>query len=187
MNEDKKLYLYSGLAIALAVVAYVVITNKKPLAKPADASSSKEEEEEESDLVVTPSGDTITPEQAIIDPTLTEILKLPLAQIKLKMLNKKVYTKLDNVNPRTTPYVNNGWFVNNSVGGKITQKGTLAGIVTDVAQDEGKMSNSQGKVYIWFKIKPSAQAIKQIKDDSNIFLGTKRGAFWLREDVIIKK
>ena len=29
MNTDKKLYLYSGLAIALSVVAYVVITKKK--------------------------------------------------------------------------------------------------------------------------------------------------------------
>ena len=29
MNSDKKLYLYSGLAIALSVVAYVVITRKK--------------------------------------------------------------------------------------------------------------------------------------------------------------
>ena len=31
MNSDKKLYLYSGLAIALSVVAYVVITEKKKL------------------------------------------------------------------------------------------------------------------------------------------------------------
>ena len=31
MNSDKKLYLYSGLAIALSVVAYVVITRKRKL------------------------------------------------------------------------------------------------------------------------------------------------------------
>jgi hypothetical protein len=187
MNGDKKLYLYSGLAIALAVVAYVVITKKKPLLDTADASTVDAEQEEEENIVVTPSGDTITTEQASIDPTLSEILKLPLAQIKLKMLNKKIYTKLDNVNPRITPYVNNGWFVNNSVGGKITQKGTFAGIVTDVAQDKGKMANSQGKVYIWFKIKPSAEAIKQIKEDTPILLTPITDAFWLREDVIVKK
>jgi hypothetical protein len=186
MNGDKKLYLYSGLAIALAVVAYVVITKKKPLLNTAD-TSTVEGEEEDMDLVVTPSGDTISTEQAIIDPTLTEILKLPLAEIKLKMLNKKIYTKLDNVNPRITPYVNNGWFVNNSVGGKITQKGTFAGIVTDVAQDKGKMANSQGKVYIWFKIKPSAEAVKQIKEDTPLLLTAKTDNFWLREDVIVKK
>jgi len=185
MNGDKKLYLYSGLAIALAVVAYVVITKKKPLLNTADATVEGEEAEEE--IVVTPSGDTITPEQASIDPALSDILKLPLAQIKLKMLNKKIYTKLDNVNPRITPYVNNGWFVNNGVGGKITQKGTFAGIVTDVAQDKGKMANSQGKVYVWFKIKPSAEAIKQIKEDTPILLTPKTDFFWLREDVIVKK
>ena len=185
MNGDKKLYLYSGLAIALAVVAYVVITKKKPLLNTADATVEGEEAEEE--IVVTPSGDTITPEQAIIDPALSDILKLPLAQIKLKMLNQKVYTKLDNVNPRQSPYVNNGWFVNNGVGGKITQKGTYAGIVSDVAQDKGSMANSQGKVYIWFKIKPSAEAVRQIKEDANIFLGAKTDTFWLREDVIVKK
>jgi len=187
MNGDKKLYLYSGLAIALAVVAYVVITKKKPLLNTTDASTVDSEEEQEENIVVTPSGDTITPEQANIDPALTDILKLPLAQIKLKMLNQKVYTKLDNVNPRITPYVNNGWFVNNSVGGKITQKGTFAGIVTDVAQDKGKMSNSQGKVYIWFKIKPSAEAVKQIKEDTPLLLTAKTDNFWLREDVIVKK
>lgn len=185
MNGDKKLYLYSGLAIALAVVAYVVITKKKPLLETPEASTVDAEEEE--DIVVTPSGDTITTEQANIDPTLSEILKLPLAQIKLKMLNKKIYTKLDNVNPRQTPYVNNGWFVNNSVGGKITQKGTYAGIVTDVAQDKGLMVNSQGKVYVWFKVKPSAEAVKQIKEDTPILLRPKTDFFWLREDVIVKK
>jgi hypothetical protein len=185
MNGDKKLYLYSGLAIALAVVAYVVITKKKPLLNTADATVEGEEAEEE--VVVTPSGDTITTEQASIDPALSDILKLPLAQIKLKMLNQKVYTKLDNVNPRQSPYVNNGWFVNNGVGGKITQKGTYAGIVTDVAQDKGLMANSQGKVYVWFKVKPSAEAIKQIKEDTPILLTAKTDFFWLREDVIVKK
>lgn len=29
MKGDNKLYIYSGLAIALSLVAYVVITNKK--------------------------------------------------------------------------------------------------------------------------------------------------------------
>ena len=31
MNGDKKIYLYSGLAIALAVVAYFVITGTKTI------------------------------------------------------------------------------------------------------------------------------------------------------------
>jgi hypothetical protein len=184
MNGDKKLYLYSGLAIALAVVAYVVITRKKHLLNTSDEDTKTEEND---DVVVTPSGDTITVGQATVDPDLMEILKLPLAEIKLNMLNKKLYTKLDNVNPRQTPYVNNGWFVNNGVGGSITQKGTFAGTVTDVAKDKGSMSNPQGKVYTWFKVKPSAEAVKQIKDDSNILVQPKTDTFWLREDVVVKK
>ena len=103
------------------------------------------------------------------------------------MLNKKVYTKIDNVNPRLTPYVNNGFFVNNSIGGRITQKDTLAGTVTDVSNDKGSMSNAQGRVYIWFKIKPSAEAVKQIKEDANFYTAPKTSSFWLREDVILKK
>lgn len=185
MNSDKKLYLYSGLAIALALVTYVVITNKKPL--PISSNKENSTEEENEDIIVTPSGDTITTEQANIDPTLSEILKLPIAKIKLNTLNKKVYTKLDNVNPRQTPYVNNGWFINNGVGGRITQKGTFAGTITDVANDKGLLKNSQGKIYIWFKIKPSIESVKQIKDDSNILIPTKTDTFWLREDTIILK
>jgi len=186
MNGDKKLYLYSGLAIALAVVAYFVITKKKPL--PTSSEEGVTEEDEQGEVVILPSGSTVTNEQATVDPTLSEILKLPLSEIKLKMLNKNIYTKIDNVNPRTTPYVNNGIFVNNSVGGKITKKGTFAGKVTDVAKDTGMMSNAQGRVYLWFKIKPSSDAINQIKDDSNILLGVvKTNNFWLREDVIVLK
>jgi hypothetical protein len=186
MNGDKKLYLYSGLAIALAVVAYVVITKKKPLQTSTNENQPNVEEEKE-EVVVTPTGDEILEEQNIIEPTLKEILKKPLAQIKLSLLNKKLYTKLDDVNPRTTPYVNNGWFVNNNIGGKIKTKGTFAGNVVDVANDKGLLKNTEGKVYVWFKINPSASARKQIEDDSNIFTAQRFNTFWLREDVVSLK
>ena len=100
MNSDKKLYLYSGLAIALSVVAYVVITRKKKL--DTDPSSNVQED------ITTDTGDVVTIEQAVIDSTLADIIKLPLAQVKTQMLGKQIYTKLDNVNPRQSPYVNNG-------------------------------------------------------------------------------
>lgn len=183
MNSDKKIYLYSGLAIASAILIYIVVTKKKKL--PIISNDTKDENEEA--IVITPSGDTISEEQNTIQSDLQNILKLPLAEIKLKMLNQKLYTKVDNVNPRQTPYVNNGWFINNSVGGKITQKGTFAGTVTDVAKDKGLLKNTNGNVYIWFKLKPSSEAVKQIKDDRNILLGTKTDTFWLREDTIILK
>lgn len=178
--NDKKIYIYSGLAIALAVVAYVVITKKKPLEDTSLSSSTQEDENN----VETTTGDEITIEQNLIEPTLKEILKKPLAQIKLSLLNKKLYTKLDDVNPRVSAYVNNGWFKNNLLGGKIKIKGTLAGTVVDVANDTGLLKNTDGKVFVWFKINPSASARKQIEDDSNIFTAQRFNTFWLREDVI---
>ena len=177
MNSDKKLYLYSGLAIALSVVAYVVITRKKKLDTDPSAIEVKQD-------IVTPTGDEISNEQAVLDPTIAEIIKLPLAEAKAKMLGKNIYTKLDNVNPRQTPYVNNGLFVNNGVGGRITQKNSLIGIVTDVVNDKGLLKNNSGSVYKWIKVKPSLEAIKQIKDDSSFLIGTKTDAFYVREDVI---
>jgi hypothetical protein len=177
MNSDKKLYLYSGIAIALSVVAYVVITRKKKLDTDPSAIEIKPD-------VITPTGDEISNEQVVLDPTIAEIIKLPLAQAKAQMLGKNIYSKVDNVNPRQTPYVNNGWLVNNGVGGRITQKDTLIGSVTDVVNDKGLLKNNSGLVYKWIKVKPSSEAIKQIKDDSNILIGTKTDSFYVRQDVI---
>jgi hypothetical protein len=177
MNSDKKLYLYSGIAIALSVVAYVVITRKKKLDTDPSAIEVKPD-------VTTSTGDEISNEQAVLDPTIVEIIKLPLAQAKAKMLGKNIYSKLDNVNPRQTPYVNNGWFVNNGVGGRITQKDTLIGVVTDVVNDKGLLKNNSGIVYKWIKVKPSPEAVKQIKNDSSFLIGTKTDSFYVREDVI---
>lgn len=181
MNGDKKLYLYSGLAILGAIVAYYFITNKKKLdSDPTNNTNTNEED------VTTTTGDIITPEQAEIDPTIAEIIKLPLVQTKAKLLGKKIYTKIDNVNPRLSNYVNNGWFVNNTLGGRITQQGTLIGIVTDVVNDKGSLKNNGGAIYKWIKVKPSAEAIKQIKDDCS-FLNcrfTYPSEMFVREDVI---
>ena len=124
MNSDKKLYLYSGLAIALSVVAYVVITEKKKL----KSDPSKDNNSDNNLDVITSTGDTITVEQAIIDKNLQEILNTPISNAKLKLLNKNIFTKLNNVTPRTTPNVNNG-LLNNSYGGKIVDKDTKIGIV----------------------------------------------------------
>ena len=181
MNADKKLYLYSGLAILGAVVAYYVITNKKKLdSDPTNTTNTNEED------VTTTTGDIITPEQAVIDPTIAEIIKLPLVQTKAKLLGKKIYTKLDNINPRTSNYVNNGWLVNNTLGGRITQQGTLIGTVTDVVNDKGSLKNNSGAIYKWVKVKASADAIKQIKDDCSLLncRFTYPSEMFVREDVI---
>jgi len=176
MNSDKKLYLYSGLAIALSVVAYVLITKKKKL--DSDPTSQVKPD------VKTSTGDEITNEQSVVDTALASIVKLPLAEAKSKLLGSNIYTKLDNVNPRQSPYVNNGLLVNNGVGGRITQKDTLIGKVTDVVNDAGSLRNGSNTIYKWFKVNPSPEAIRQIKEDSNILLGTKTDTFYVREDVI---
>lgn len=176
MNNDKKLYLYSGLAITLSVVAYVVITKKKKL----NTDPTKNVKQD----VTTSTGDVVSVEQAVIDPVLQEIIKLPLAQAKAKLLGKEIYSKVENINPRQTPYVNNGWLVNNGVGGRITEKDTLIGTITDVANDKGLLSNNTGSIYKWFKVNPSKEAIRQIEDDKSILIPTKTDSFYVREDVV---
>jgi len=176
MNSDKKLYLYSGLAIAISLAIYVVATKR--------SKTNTDPINDKKDDVQTSTGDTISVIQATIDPILKEILKLPIVQIKKNLLKKEVYSKVENINPRQQPYVNNGWFVNNGVGGRITDKDTLLGVITDVVKDKGLLKNKEGVVYKWFKIKPSAEAIRQIKDDSNFLIPTKTDSFYIREDVV---
>ena len=181
MNDDKKLYLYSGLAIALSVVAYVVITEKKKL----KSDPSKDNNLDNNLDVTTSTGDTITVEQAIIDKNLQEILNTPISNAKLKLLNKSIYTKLDNVTPRTTPNVNNG-LLNNSYGGKIVDKDTKIGIVKDIVEDSGKLKNPQGNVYKWFKVLASKEAIDSINKTKSFWnVPLSNGTtFYVREDVI---
>lgn len=180
MNSNQKLYLYSGLAIALSVVAYVVITEKKKL----KSDPSKDTTEDEKN-VETSTGDTITVEQAIIDKNLQEILDLPISNGKIKLLNKNIYTKLDNVTPRTTPFVNNG-MVNNSYGGKIVDKDTKIGIVKDIVEDSGKLKNRKGNVYKWFKVLASKEAIDSINNSKSWWNPSLKSGitFYVREDVI---
>jgi hypothetical protein len=181
MNSNQKLYLYSGLAIALSVVAYVVITKKK---KPLQTTSNEETENATED-VTTSTGDTITVDQATIDPTLTEIIKLPLAQVKSKMVNKTIYTKVDEVNPRGQPFVNNG-VINNTYGGKIVNKNTKIGVVKNVVEDSGKVINPQGNVYKWFAVISSQEAVDSINQTQNFWNRSlnKGDVFYVREDVI---
>jgi hypothetical protein len=183
MDSNKKLYLYSGLAIALTVVAYVVITRKKT--PNTDSREGGAKDVKTNNEITTTTGDVITNEQAIIDPNLTDILNLPLAKIKATTLNKRLYTKIDNVNPRTQPFVNNGAF-NNTFGGKIELKDTLIGTVKDVVEDSGKLQNSKGNVYKWFKVLASKEAIYSVNETKSWYNAPlKEGiTFYVREDVV---
>ena len=176
--ENKKLYFYSGLAIALSVVAYVLITKKKKL------------NNEFVQKVPAPDGGSgtseISAEQYLIDPKLAKILDSELSVAKSNLLNKQVFSKIDNVNPRTQNFVNNGVISNNSIGGRITVKGTLIGTVKDVVEDKGRVKNPKGNVYKWILINPSPEAVKSINDSEswwNVPITTKN-SFYVREDVI---
>ena len=94
MNEDKKLYLYSGLAIVGAIIAYVIITKKKPLVASSEGAGVPDEE---TTVAVTTTGEVIDQEQVVIPATLAEILKKTSAQATVALINKPVYTKLDDV------------------------------------------------------------------------------------------
>jgi hypothetical protein len=181
MIGDKKLYLYSGLAIALSVVAYVVITNKKKL----DEDPSNDNNSSNSSDVTTSTGDIITTEQALIEKNLQEILNMSISNAKSKLLDKNIFTKLDNVTPRTTPNVNNGVF-NNSYGGKIVDKNTKIGIVKDIVEDSGKLKNPQGNVYKWLKVLGSKEAIDSINKTKSLWNTSLNNGttFYVREDVI---
>ena len=185
MNSNQKLYLYCGLSIALSVVAYIVITEKKKLKSDPSKEDNTEGNIEDNTDVTTTTGDTITVDQATIDPTLTEIIKLPLAQVKLKMLNKTIYTKVDDVNPRGQPFVNNG-VINNTYGGKIVNKNTKIGVVKNVVEDSGKVINPQGNVYKWFAVISSQEAVDSINETQSFWnRSLNRGdVFYVREDVI---
>jgi len=185
MNSDKKLYLYSGLAIGLAVVAYFVITNKKPLPSVSDEDS--ENTDAETDVAVTTTGEVIDNEQVVIPASLTEILNKTSTQATLDLINKPIYTKIDDVKVRYANFVNNG--IVNNIMSTITNRGTLLGNVIQVVDDKGKLKNPQGKVYKWLKIKPAQITLDDMNRNKNfltqVFLPNSTGkVIYVREDTV---
>ena len=75
---------------------------------------------------------------------------------------------------------------NNTFGGKITNKDTFIGNVKDVVEDTGKMKNLDGRVYKWFKLLASAEAIKSINDTMSWYNRPliNGSHFFVREDVV---
>ena len=185
MNSDKKLYMYSGVAIATAIVAYFVITKKSK----SNVSNKLVEE-----TVVTDTGSEIPLEQALLPTQLEAIFKLPLKEAVKKLGNKNIYTKVDDVMARKSPYVNNG--ILNNTWGIISDKNTLVGRVTAIAEDKNGAKNVDGRIYKWVKINLSADAKKSINaSEKESFLNRIGGALpinytieaYVREDTITIK
>jgi hypothetical protein len=180
MNSNKKLYLYSGLAIALAVVTYVVITKKKPLLITSDENS-------QDDGLETPTGDTITSQQAQIPSDLSNILNKSSKEATNILKGKPIYTKLDNVVVRRENYVNNGFF--NNIMSKINDSGFLLGTIIEVKEDKGLLKNFDGRIYKWFRIKPNQATLNEMNKNKDFltskFLPNSTGReIYVREDAL---
>ena len=185
MNSDKKLYIYSGVAIATAIVAYFIITRK---------SKSNSNNDIVEETVVTDTGSTIPLEQALLPTQLEPIFKLPLKEAVKKLGNKNIYTKVDNVVARKSPFVNNG--ILNNTWGTISGRNTLVGKVIAIAEDKNSAKNVDGRVYKWVKVNLSSDAKKSIDaSEKESFLNKIGGSLptnytieaYLREDTITLK
>jgi hypothetical protein len=183
MNSDKKLYLYSGLAIVGALVAYVIITKKKPL---PSSSEGSENTDPNKGVAVTSTGQVIDKNQVVIPSALAEILKKTSSEATVALINKPIYTKLDDVKVRNDSYVNNG--IVNNIMSTISNKGTLLGKVMQVVEDKGKLTNSEGKVYKWFKIKPAQITLDEMNRNkaflTRVFLPEYSEVIFVREDTV---
>lgn len=154
--NDKKLYMYSGVAIASAIVAYFLITRKSK-------TSGKDALIEET--VITDTGSEIPVEQAILPVELEAVFNLPLKEAVRKIGNKNVFTKVADVKARKGANVNNG-FVNNAYG-TIKDKNTNVGKVIAISEDENGAKNVKGRVYKWVKVNLTKEARKALNESPN--------------------
>jgi hypothetical protein len=185
MDSDKKLYLYSGLAIVGAIIAYVVITKKNPLSNNSNEGTGVPDPE--TNVAITTTGDVVDQEQIVVPTSLSEILKKTPAQATTALINKPIYTKLENVKVRYENYVNNG--IINNVMSTITDRGFLLGNIVQVVEDKGKLKNNDGRVYKWFKIKPAQITLDEMNRNkgffTHVFLPNSTGReIYVREDTI---
>lgn len=186
MNSDKKLYLYSGLAIAGAVVAYMVITKKKPMAE--SSSEGTGTPDPETTVTTTTTGEIIDVEQANIPESLSKILNETSAKATVKLINKPIYTKLDDVRIRSSNFVNNG--VVNNIMSTITNRGFLLGNVIQVVDDKGGLKNNDGRVFKWFKFKPAQITLDEMNRNKHFLTAkflpeyAKVQSFYVREDTV---
>ena len=185
MEGDKKLYLYSGLAIVGAIIAYAIITKKKPL---LDNSSSEGTgtPDPPSTIAITTTGEVVDQAQVAIPVTLADILKKTSAEATVALINKPVYTKLDDVKVRSSNYVNNGLFDN--IMSTITNRKSLVGNVIQIVDDKGSLKNSDGRVYKWFRVKPAQVTLDEMNRNKSFlthtFLPETTGEIYVREDTV---
>ena len=184
MNSNKKLYLYSGLAIVTSLVLYAIITRKKTVKGSSQPEGVRQNDD--SDTIVTTTGDVVSSSQVVIPKTLLQILKGTPAQATALLKNKPIFTKIDNVKIRRENFVNNGFF-NNEMS-EITNSGFYLGKVIEVVNDKGNLKNPEGRVYKWFKIKPTQETLDEMNRNKDFltskFLPDFTKEIYVREDVV---
>ena len=94
MNGDKKLYLYSGLAVAGAIIAYVIITQNK--SNSGTSSEGTGIPDPETTVGTTTTGEIVDVEQINIPKTLTPILNKTSAEATVALINKPKESLLGN-------------------------------------------------------------------------------------------
>lgn len=146
-----KIYIYSGAALLASVGLYFLITKKKKIT-PEQAIKAEEDRN---------SRPGIPTAQTNIPDNLAPILKLPVAQAKKLLIGKNVYTKVDDVNVRTTAIVNNGY--TNNIMAKIPTAGTFVGKIADVVDADTpvfgtEQKTADGRKFKFIKVKPFSQA-----------------------------
>lgn len=152
----KKVYVYSGLALVGALGLYIYISKKKEnQLKLAQVVTTTED-----DTIKTPTGDEIDVDQATIPKELENILSKPTAIASKLLINKEMVTKVNDVKARLDNFVNNG-FINNILG-ELKTSGINVGKVVGVVDDKNGAKNPQGRIYKWFKIKPSQESINEM-------------------------
>ena len=177
-SKDKKLYLYSIGAILAALGAYYLITRQK--SNQTEEAPAKDLSRAENETVQTGTGSVITIGQATLPADLSNLMKSDIYKIVALLGNRKIYTKLEGAKVRSTPKVNNGILTNQY--GTLPSKDFLIGTVSAVTTDMAKSTNSEGRVYKWFRVSLSPEAKKALG-----LLPNFNKPAYLREDTVIFK
>lgn len=177
---NKKLIKYGLLGLAGAAAIYLLAV---ALFKKDDGNGGDEEEE----------GEAPADEQTIPDANLTAAIKNGTAK------GKKIYTKVDKVNIRYSPAVNNGMMDN--IWTQVATKGTYLGTIFYVfkSTDTTIINPATGQPYYWLVINLDADAWKTLNDELGWYDPDKqrnkwvacdptttscRNNYWVREDTV---
>jgi hypothetical protein len=119
-------------------------------------------------------------------PDVDAIMKLTPSEATKAAKNKKIFTKTETTNLRTSNYVNDG--IINNLFEVVDGSNVLLGEIVEIAIDKGGMTNpSTNRPYKWAKFKLDRNLYDKIQGEKSFL--TRNTTFiqyypWVREDVI---